>query len=320
MVKFMKKIPAGMMLVPILIGALINTFCPELLKIGDPTEILFTSKGMSCLLGLIIFFTGTQIKIKDLKKNLKKSFVLVATKLIVAYGLSYIFYRLFGMAGVLGISFVAIVSVLTSTNGVLYYGIVDEYHAKEDYTTFCFIALYSMPIIPTLFLTSFGGSMDITAVISLIVPFLLGFLLGNLDDEWTKLFKNGSAMLFPIVGLQFGSLIDLGSIISDIPRGLLLVIIFYICSIIPTYLVDKKILKNDGHSAIAMASVAGGSLSIPYFCAEIIPEYQVYLSSAISQVSICMLVTTFLTPFLTKYIVQKFKTKKLDKQKVLSKD
>lgn len=87
MVKFLKKIPAGMMLVPILIGALINTFCPELLKIGDPTEILFTSKGMSCLLGLIIFFTGTQIKIKDLKKNLKKSFVLVATKLIVAYGL-----------------------------------------------------------------------------------------------------------------------------------------------------------------------------------------------------------------------------------------
>ena len=258
---YMKKIPAGMMLVPILIGALINTFCPELLKIGDPTEILFTSKGMSCLLGLIIFFTGTQIKIKDLKKNLKKSFVLVATKLIVAYGLSYIFYRLFGMAGVLGISFVAIVSVLTSTNGVLYYGIVDEYHAKEDYTTFCFIALYSMPIIPTLFLTSFGGSIDITAVISLIVPFLLGFLLGNLDDEWTKLFKNGSAMLFPIVGLQFG-----------------------------------------------------------YLCAEIIPEYQIYLSSAISQISICMLVTTFLTPFLTKYIVQKFKTKKLDKQKALSKD
>lgn len=103
--------------------------------------------------------------------------------------------------------------------------------------------------------------MDITAVIFLIGPFLLGFLLGNLDDEFTKLFKNGSAMLFPIVGLQFG-----------------------------------------------------------YLCAEIIPEYQIYLSSAISQISICMLVTTFLTPFLTKYIVQKFKTKKLDKQKALSKD
>lgn len=62
MVNFMKKIPAGMMLVPILIGALINTFCPVLLKIGDPTEILFTSKGMSCLLGLIIFLLERKLK------------------------------------------------------------------------------------------------------------------------------------------------------------------------------------------------------------------------------------------------------------------
>ena len=290
MVKFMRKIPAGMMLIPIFIGALIHTFFPNLLTIGDPTEVLFTSKGMSCLLGLIIFFTGTQIKVKDLKKNLKNSLILVATKLIVAYGLSYLFYRLFGIAGVFGISFVAIVSVLTST-------------------TFCLIALYSMPIIPTVFLTSFGGSIDMTAVISLIVPFVLGFILGNLDDEWSKLFQNGSAMLFPIVGLQFGSLIDLQSMVADIPRGILLVVIFYICSVIPTYLMDRKVLKNDGHSAIAMASVAGGALSVPYFCAEIIPEYQAFLSSAISQISVCLLITTFVTPFLTKYLVQKFQTK-----------
>lgn len=309
MVKFMRKIPAGMMLIPIFIGALIHTFFPNLLTIGDPTEVLFTSKGMSCLLGLIIFFTGTQIKVKDLKKNLKNNLILVATKLIVAYGLSYLFYRLFGIVGVFGISFVAIVSVLTSTNGVLYYGIVDEYHEKQDYTTFCLIALYSMPIIPTVFLTSFGGSIDMTAVISLIVPFVLGFILGNLDDEWSKLFQNGSAMLFPIVGLQFGSLIDLQSMVADIPRGILLVVIFYICSVIPTYLMDRKVLKNDGHSAIAMASVAGGALSVPYFCAEIIPEYQAFLSSAISQISVCLLITTFVTPFLTKYLVQKFQTK-----------
>lgn len=103
--------------------------------------------------------------------------------------------------------------------------------------------------------------MDITAVIFLIGPFLLGFLLGNLDDEFTKMAVRCYVIQIPIVGLQFG-----------------------------------------------------------YLCAEIIPEYQIYLSSAISQISICMLVTTFLTPFLTKYIVQKFKTKKLEKQKALSKD
>ena len=44
MVKFMRKIPAGMMLIPIFIGALIHTFFPNLLTIGHPTQVLFTSK------------------------------------------------------------------------------------------------------------------------------------------------------------------------------------------------------------------------------------------------------------------------------------
>lgn len=82
MVKFMKRIPAGMMLIPILIGAIINTVCPQILKIGDPAEVLFTSKGMSCLLGLIIFFTSTQIKIKDIRSNFSNSFILVLAKLM----------------------------------------------------------------------------------------------------------------------------------------------------------------------------------------------------------------------------------------------
>lgn len=310
MVAWMKKIPAGMMLVPILIGALIHTFFPELLTIGDPTEVLFTSKGMSCLLGLIIFFTGTQVKMKDLKNNLGNSLVLVLAKLGVAYFLCYLFYRFFGMSGILGISLVSFVAIMTSTNGVLYYGIVNEYNDKKDYTTFCMIALYSMPIIPTLFLTSFAGTLDYLSVIALIVPFILGFILGNIDDEWTKLFKNGSAMLFPIVGLQFGSLIDMQNILQDIPRGIILTVLFYIVSILPTYFVDRKILKNGGHSALAMASVAGGALSIPYFCAELVPAYGEYLSSAIAQISVCLLITTFLTPFLTKYILKKTKKDK----------
>lgn len=305
MVKWMRQIPAGMMLVPIFVGALIHTFCPEILTIGDPTEVLFTSKGMSCLLGLIIFFTGTQVKIKDLKKNVGNSFALVLAKLGSAYLLCFLFYHFLGLDGILGISLVSFVAVMTSTNGVLYYGIVEEYKEKKDYTTFCMIALYSMPILPTLFLTSFSGTVDYLSMIALIVPFVLGFILGNIDDEWTKLFKNGSAMLFPIVGLQFGSLIDVKNIFQDIPRGIILVILFYLISILPTYIMDKKILKNKGHSALAMASVAGGALSIPYFCAELVPAYGEYLSSAIAQISVCLLITTFLTPFLTKYILKK---------------
>ena len=35
--KFLRKVPAGMMIVPLLIGSFMNTFFPEALKIGSFT-------------------------------------------------------------------------------------------------------------------------------------------------------------------------------------------------------------------------------------------------------------------------------------------
>lgn len=40
-----KKVPAGVMVVPMLIGSLVNTFIPQLVKIGSFTTATFTSAG-----------------------------------------------------------------------------------------------------------------------------------------------------------------------------------------------------------------------------------------------------------------------------------
>lgn len=41
--KFLRKVPAGMMIVPLLIGSFMNTFFPEALKIGSFTTATFSS-------------------------------------------------------------------------------------------------------------------------------------------------------------------------------------------------------------------------------------------------------------------------------------
>ena len=42
--RFLKKIPAGMMVVPMLLGAIINTFIPEVTNIDSFTTALFTRR------------------------------------------------------------------------------------------------------------------------------------------------------------------------------------------------------------------------------------------------------------------------------------
>lgn len=38
---FLKKVPAGMMIVPLLIGAILNTFCSSVLQVGYLQQQLF---------------------------------------------------------------------------------------------------------------------------------------------------------------------------------------------------------------------------------------------------------------------------------------
>lgn len=55
----MKKFPGGMMVIPLLIGCLVNTFIPQVLEIGGFTTGLFKT-GTSTLVGLFILCSGEQ--------------------------------------------------------------------------------------------------------------------------------------------------------------------------------------------------------------------------------------------------------------------
>ena len=86
--KLMQRIPGGLIIVPMLVGVLANTFIPDVLEIGGFTTGMFKS-GTACLLGMFLLLNGASIDVKKIGMPLYKGFVLTLMKLIfgVAFGL-----------------------------------------------------------------------------------------------------------------------------------------------------------------------------------------------------------------------------------------
>ena len=59
----MRKIPGGIIIVPLFIGVILNTTIPDALQIGGFTQGLFKG-GTSCLLGLFLLLNGASIDIR----------------------------------------------------------------------------------------------------------------------------------------------------------------------------------------------------------------------------------------------------------------
>ena len=69
---FLRRVPAGMMVVPLFLGCLVNTFVPDALQIGGITTATFSSAGGNCALGILLFCMGTKLRLKEMPAVLKR--------------------------------------------------------------------------------------------------------------------------------------------------------------------------------------------------------------------------------------------------------
>lgn len=99
----MKKFPAGVMVIPLLIGCIINTFFPDILTIGGFTTGLFKG-GIQTLIGLFLFCSGATIDVKMAGRTVYVGVVLTALKFFLGFGLGMLLNVLFGEAGLLGLT------------------------------------------------------------------------------------------------------------------------------------------------------------------------------------------------------------------------
>lgn len=306
MLKFMKKVPGGLLLIPMLISALINTFAPGFFaSFGGLTEALFTTKGTNYIVALVCFCSANLLDLKSISMVLKKQGTLLLVKIILCIGLSFLFMNTFGLEGIWGISAIAFIVAICSLNPSLYLALVSDYGVERDKAAFGLTGMILVPAFPIfVFSITQGGAMNWTPIISTLIPIILGLIVANLDKDLAKMFSSIVRVLMVFMGWSFGAGINIIDAMKAGPQGILLAIIFYIIMVPIIYLVETKVLKESGVSALGISSIAGLSVSVPGIMAFNNPDLAPLAATATAQIAFGVVVTSIITPIITQKVAK----------------
>ena len=302
----MKKVPAGMMVIPLLLGSLIVTIFPNAFEIGGLTAAVFSSAGTNTLLGAQLFCMGTALSVKDMPKVLKRDGVLLLAKFAIGAGIGILVGKVFGAAGFLGLTPLAIICAVTNSNGSVYLTLMGEYGDEADCGCFPLLALNDGPFFTLVALGASGlANIPFQSLIAAIIPIALGMLLGNLDKGLRNLFAPMGSAIIPLIGFALGTGINLTNVIKGGFPGILLGLITVFVGGGFILLCDKFITRRPGYAAWAVATTAGNAVAVPAAVALIDTAWEPYVVTVTVQVAASVVVSCILAPIITSWWAKK---------------
>ncbi len=303
---FLKKVPAGMMVIPLLLGSLIVTIFPNAFEIGGLTAAVFSSAGTNTLLGAQLFCMGTALSVKDMPKVLKRGGVLLLAKFAIGAGIGILVGKVFGAAGFLGLTPLAIICAVTNSNGSVYLTLMGEYGDEADCGCFPLLALNDGPFFTLVALGASGlANIPFKSLIAAIIPIALGMLLGNLDKGLRNLFAPMGSAIIPLIGFALGTGINLTNVIKGGFPGILLGLITVFVGGGFILLCDKFITRRPGYAAWAVATTAGNAVAVPAAVALIDTAWEPYVATVTVQVAASVVVSCILAPIITSWWAKK---------------
>lgn len=304
----MKWFPGGTLVIPMLLTATINTLFPDALNIGGTTTPFFKT-GTMYIIGFILFCTGITLNPKTLVELCKKNGSYLLVKIIIMVILAFAVQHLMPELLPFGIPAAALFCILTSTNPGSYLEQVGRYGTELDKTTYPLVHLSTTSAVVVLvwnLVGAAGGDIDWMSLLALFCPFIVGFILGNLDPKFGPMFKGGTAMIIPLLGACFGASMDLqtAAVQGGIPG--IAVSIIYVVVIIPIFLLlDRVILKRPGYQGVSWCAVSGACAAIPPMIMAGTPM-EAYIPQAVAMVATATIVTNLIMPLVNKRVVAKW--------------
>jgi 2-keto-3-deoxygluconate permease len=299
------RIPGGMMIVPLIVGAIINTLFPTASKtFGSFTGALLT--GALPILAVFYVCMGATIDFKATPYILKKGGVLLLSKVGVAAVIGIIAARFLGEGMIngglfAGLSVLAIVAAMNDTNGGLYMALMGQFGRKEDVAAYSIMSLESGPFLTMVTLGVAGlSAFPWQTLVGAILPLVIGMILGNLDRELREFLGRAVPVLVPFFAFALGAGLNLQNVWKAGLAGILLGIAVVLVTGTVLWVVDR-LTGGNGVAGLAAASTAGNAAGVPAAVAAANSAYAPVAPAATALVASCIIVTAILVPIVTAW-------------------
>ncbi len=301
--KVFRNIPAGLMIVPLFLGAIIHTFCPWILEIGSYTTATFSAAGAATALGIQLVCLGSRLQLREIGAVAKRGSILLLSKFAAGLLAVILLGRLLGETEFLGMSLLAIVCAVSNTNGSIYLSLMSLYGDEKDAAAVPIITINNGPFFPILILGAAGmASFSWITVLAALLPIMAGMLLGNLSMSARRFLDPGVVLLLPFIGFTLGAGIDLKDIWSAGAAGVLLTLAVLVLGMGISYLFDRLLGGRPGYAAVASSAVGANAVAVPAVIGAMDSAWQPYVAASTVQIAAAVVVTALLIPIFTKHV------------------
>lgn len=307
----MKKMPGGLVIIPLLLAVLINTVFPQFFQIGGFTTGLFKT-GQPAMMGLFLILCGSTINIKEVGMPLYKGTILTGIKFLVGILIGYAVGKIWGAAGVLGLTPMVLIAAITNSNSSLYISLSSQFGDATDTGAISILSLNDGPFFTLIALGATGlANIPFMALVATIVPLLIGFVWGNLDSGFRNTCKAAQPIVTFFMTIAIGSSTDISTIVKAGVSGIILGLISAVLGIVFYFTFNLFLKKKDRNAmGAAIGTTALNAAMTPAAVAAADPSFLASADMATAQIATASIITLFLCPFLTAYLDRRLKQKR----------
>ncbi|MEG1505701.1 MAG: 2-keto-3-deoxygluconate permease [Lachnospiraceae bacterium] len=296
----MKKMPGGLVIIPLVLAVILATFVPQVFQIGGYVTALFYD-GNAAMMGLFLIVCGSAINIKQVGMPLYKGVAMTGVKFVLGVLLGLAVGKICGPTGFLGITPFVIIAAITNSNGSLYISLSSQFGNATDTGAISILSLNDGPFFTLVALGATGlASIPFMSLVATLVPLLIGFIWGNLDGGFRKACATAQPIITFFMTISIGSKTDVTTILKAGASGVVLGLISAATSVVFFLIINALLPKKERNAmGAAIGTTALNSAMTPAAVAEADPSMAQYTDMATAQCATASIITLFLCPFIT---------------------